>query len=423
MRNMKDSKFKWLGQIPEDWQVIRVKDGFTQKKSKAHQEEPIVLSLARSGVKIRDMENAEGQFASSYYDYNPVDINDMLINPMDLISGDNCSLSKVQGVISPAYVNLRYKEGFIPEFYQYYFKYQYWSKAFFAHGKGVSFENRWTINTETLMKFPLVVPPTAEQQKIADFLNDKCSKIDSLYSDIEKQIEVLKEYKKSAIYEAVTKGLDKTVEMKDSKIKWVGQIPVNWEVGTIKRYCLLKTGKTPSTENIEWFDGDLNWYTPGDFSEIYKLEKSSRTLSEKAKRDKVATIIPSNSVLVIGIGGTAGKVGIVEEECSCNQQVTALIPYNINYKYLLYWMSANSTFLKETAPYTTLPILNNQTIGNYPFICPNNKKEQEEIANFLDKKCSQIDEIISLKEKELETLEGYKKSLIYEYVTGKKEVE
>ena len=99
---MKESGIEWIGLIPNDWEVLRVKDGFTQKKSKAHQEEPVVLSLARSGVKIRDMSSAEGQFAASYYDYNPVAVDDMLINPMDLISGDNCSLSKVEGVISPA---------------------------------------------------------------------------------------------------------------------------------------------------------------------------------------------------------------------------------------------------------------------------------------------------------------------------------
>ena len=96
----------------EIFRLLRVKDGFFQKKSKALQEDPVVLTLARSGVKIRDMSNAEGQFAASYYEYNPVTIDDMLLNPMDLISGDNCSLSKVEGVISPAYVNLRYKKGF-----------------------------------------------------------------------------------------------------------------------------------------------------------------------------------------------------------------------------------------------------------------------------------------------------------------------
>lgn len=139
---MKDSNIEWIGNIPKHWEICKVKNGFYQKKSKACREEPVVLSLARAGVKVRDITTNEGQLASSYYEYNPVTINDILINPMDLVSGANCSLSKVEGVISPAYINLRYKIGYNPQYYNYYFKYQYWSKAFFTYGKGVSFDNR-----------------------------------------------------------------------------------------------------------------------------------------------------------------------------------------------------------------------------------------------------------------------------------------
>lgn len=145
MREMKDSKVKWLGEIPLEWKVERVKHGFVRKKTEAHQDNPIVLSLARTGVRERDISNNEGQIAESYYNYNPVDVDDLLINPMDLYSGANCSISKISGVISPAYVNLRYREGYNPQYYDYYFKLQYWLMAFFAHGKGVSYENRWTL--------------------------------------------------------------------------------------------------------------------------------------------------------------------------------------------------------------------------------------------------------------------------------------
>lgn len=137
MTKMKDSGIRWIGEIPTNWNVIRVKDAFVRKKTKAKQKNPTILSLARSGIKIRDITNNEGQLAENYSDYNPVKIDDLVLNPMDLISGDNCNISKVEGVISPAYINLRYKEGINPEFYNFYFKYQYWCKAFFAHGKGV----------------------------------------------------------------------------------------------------------------------------------------------------------------------------------------------------------------------------------------------------------------------------------------------
>lgn len=249
----------------------------------------------------------------------------------------------------------------------------------------------------------------------------KCSEIDSLYADIQKQIETLEEYKKSVITEAVTKGLNPDVEMKDSGIEWVGKIPAHWKIGCIKRFCMFKTGKTPSTSNKDWFDGELKWFTPCDFSEKYNLTDSERTLSLKAKENNVVSIIPENTVMIVGIGGTAGKIGLTIEECSCNQQITALISKDIFYKYLMYWMISNAKFLKDTAMYTTLPILNNQTIGDYLLICPSNILEQKEIANHLDAKCTEIDGAIAEKKEQLSTLEQYKKSIIYEYVTGKKE--
>ena len=144
-RAMKDSGVEWIGEIPEEWTVRKVKNGFYRKKEEAHQEEPIVLSLARTGVRIRDISNNEGQLAESYYNYNVVSIGDLLLNPMDLYSGANCSISRVSGVISPAYINLGSKAGYNSTYYDYYFKTQYWAMALFAHGKGVSFDNRWTL--------------------------------------------------------------------------------------------------------------------------------------------------------------------------------------------------------------------------------------------------------------------------------------
>ena len=202
--NLVKSDIPWIGDIPEGWSICRVKNLFVRKNEKAHQENPTVLSLARAGVKIRDISINEGQMAESYYDYNPVEPFDLLLNPMDLQSGANCSMSLVTGVISPAYVNLRAKEEACPRFYDYYFKTQYWSMAFFAHGKGISFDNRWTLGTDTLFRYNVPFPSLPEQQKIADLLDDKCSKIDEIIASQEKIIEKLKEYKKSIIYEYVT---------------------------------------------------------------------------------------------------------------------------------------------------------------------------------------------------------------------------
>ena len=203
---MKDSGVEWIGEIPKDWKIGRVKNVFIRKNEKARQENPTILSLARSGVKVRDISTGEGQIAESYYNYNPVEIGDLLLNPMDLYSGANCSISKVSGVISPAYINLKAKKGYNSVYYDYYFKTQYWAMALFAHGKGVSYDNRWTLNAEILFNYYITLPKYHEQEKIANFLDEKVAEIDRLIDNAKKSIEEYKHYKQSVITEAVTKG-------------------------------------------------------------------------------------------------------------------------------------------------------------------------------------------------------------------------
>ena len=209
---MKDTGIQWIGEIPNNWEIRKVKQCFYISKEKAHDSNPTILSLARAGVKIRDISNNEGQLAESYDNYNPVQPGDLLLNPMDLYSGANCSLSEVSGVISPAYVNLRKYIDLNPKFYDYYFKTQYWAMAMFAHGKGVSFDNRWTMNADAVLNYYIPFPSFEEQNKIVERINEKTSEIDSLIEIENQQIYKLKNYKQSVITDAVTKGLDKTAQ-------------------------------------------------------------------------------------------------------------------------------------------------------------------------------------------------------------------
>lgn len=182
---------------------LKVKNCFVVAKDKAHLDDPVILSLARDGVRIRDISTNEGQLADSYYDYNPVKKNDLLLNPMDLVSGANCTLSDKEGVISPAYVNLRNKKGYYSKYYDYFFKTQYWTRNFFACGKGVSFDNRWTLNNDALMNYKIPVIPYDTQKKIADDLDVKINKINKAKKELEDQIQLLERYKRSLINERV----------------------------------------------------------------------------------------------------------------------------------------------------------------------------------------------------------------------------
>lgn len=412
---MKDSGIEWIGAIPEHWNIIKVKDGFYQKKSKAHQENPVILSLARSGVKIRDISTNEGQIAASYYDYNPVAVNDMLLNPMDLISGANCSLSKVEGVISPAYINLRYKKNVNPQFYDYYFKYQYWCMAFFAHGKGISFDNRWTLNNDTLMNYPLLFPQIDEQNKIADYLDKKCGEIDAITAEIQEQINTLEEYKKSVISETVTKGLNPYVPMKDSGIEWIGKIPANWKIEKGK-YCLSYLQKP-----VRQTDEVITCFRDGEVTLRKNRREDGFTMSDKEIGYQGIDV---GDLIVHGMDGFAGAIGISDSRGKASP-VLNVLDTNQNKSFIMYYlrsMAYNGVFIAlATGIRVRTCDTNWGKLKELPYPLPS-KAEQDRIVDYINEQLSQTNDIIADKQEQIKTLEEYKKTLIYEYVTGKKEV-
>ena len=423
MREMKDSKIKWLGGIPLEWKVERVKHGFVRKKAEAHQDNPIVLSLARTGVRERDITNNEGQIAESYYNYNPVDVDDLLINPMDLYSGANCSISKISGVISPAYVNLRYREGYNPQYYDYYFKLQYWLMAFFAHGKGVSYENRWTLNAETLMNYPIIVPTQCEQRKIVDYLDTKCSKIDEIIEKQQAIIEKLKEYKLSVIIEAVTKGLNSNVEMKDSGVEWIGQMPTSWDCTTVGRIATVVRGASPRPAGDPlYFNGnDVPWITVAEVTKgdgKYIDGTETFLTFEGAKQSR---IVEEGTLLLSNSGATLGVPKITRIRGCINDGSVAFYNLSINQEFLLYLFKGRTFELRKQMQGYGQPNLNTTIVKGIEVPLPT-ELEQKAIVDFLDQKCTAIEKTIEDREKAIEKLQKYKKSLIYEVVTGKKEV-
>lgn len=430
MREMKDSGIKWMGSIPSPWFVERVKHGFIRKKMESHQEKPIVLSLARAGIKERDISNNEGQIAESYYNYNPVTIDDLLINPMDLYSGANCSISKIEGVISPAYINLRYLEGHNPNYYDYYFKIQYWMMAFFAHGKGVSFENRWTLNADTLMNYPIITPPYEEQCRIVDYLNDKCVKIDSIIEKQQLIVEKLKEYKLSIITEAVTKGLNPNVEMKDSGVEWIGEIPINWETGKTL-YALSMPITDGPHETPELFDEGIPFVSAEAVScgnGHIDFEHIRGYISQDFYNECCKKYIPQiNDVYMIKSGATTGKVAKVETD-NVFTIWSPLAVFRVDdtkyyYEYLYYFIQSDGyqKQIENKWTYGTQQNIGMRTLEKL-FLCFPSLNEQKQIANYLDDKCAKIDFIIEKQQAIIEKLKEYKKSLIYEVVTGKKEI-
>ena len=418
MREMKATGVEWCPSIPDAWSMGRVKGYFAISKDLSSVINPTVLKLARSGICVKDVTTNEGQMAESYENYNKVLPGDLLLNPMDLYSGANCNVSEIEGVISPAYTNLRYSRSLVPKYYDYYFKIQYWTMAMFAHGKGVSYDNRWTINADGIKNYEIPVPPYDEQVKIVNRINAECEKVDALIANQEAQIEKLKQYKQSLIAEVVTKGLDPNATMKDSGVEWIGPINESFKVATIRSIFQIKKeiiGHEPETV--------LSITQRG-----LKIKDVSVNEGQMAGSYEHYQIVNVGDFAMNHMDLLTGGVGISQYDgvTSPDYRVFRMRSKTMNPKYFLYVLEMyyrNKIFYAfgqgaANIGRCRLPAQNFNAI--WIPVAP--IEEQNRIADYLDKKLSAIEFLILKKTEKIVALNQYKQSLIYEYVTGKKEV-
>ena len=277
------------------------------------------------------------------------------------------------------------------------------------------------MNQSVTGSIPFVCPTLAEQKNIATYLDHKVGQIDATIAEKEQMLEDLKAYRSSIISEAVTKGLDKNVEMKESGVEWIGMIPKHWNINKLKFFADISTGTTPSTDNEEyWKEPTENWYTPSDFcEEKVHLETSSRKVSTTAFQESACRVFKKDVVLVVGIGATLGKIGISRVECSANQQINAIEFYdNVYPLFGVYYLSSLKEVMKSLASAATLAIMNQSVTGSIPFVCPT-LDEQKEIADYLEKKTKSIGSLLNQIEVQIVELKSYKSTLITEAVTGK----
>lgn len=289
-------------------------------------------------------------------------------------------------------------------------------------GQGSTFKELSKGKLEAVL---LCHPLKVEQQAIVCFLNREIAKIDALIAKKERLIELLQEKRTALISHAVTKGLDPTVPMKDSGVEWLGEIPEHWGVYKVKQLSVrIQTGTTPPTSEERYYeDGTVPWYGPGSFGEKLNLTQPVKLIASSAIKERVARLFSSGSTLVVVIGATIGKVGYINHEASTNQQITA-ITFNHNIvdsKYAAYQMKRLEPVLRGIAPSTTLPILDQQEIGDLPFALPP-KEEQADITSYIDNKTSKIDSLISKIKQVISQLNEYRTALISAAVTGKIDV-
>ena len=408
----KDSGLEGLGKVPEHWKVDKFKYQFE-----------LITTPSDSSNKIglENIESTTGRFIKTD---NEFEGNGIAFQPNDIVYGklrpylQKVWLADFAGNAVGDFYVFRCDETNSPAF----IKYVLLSHNFTVEADGSTYGAKMPrVSYEFIGNLKWAMPPLPEQQTIASYLDHKVSQIDALIAEKEKMVADLKAYRSSVITEAVTKGLDKNVEMKESGVEWIGNIPSTWAVLSLKRCATIMTGGTPSTEKEQyWETPTFPWYTPGDFSEddIF-LKDSSRKLDCQAVEEHAAKVFPKNSVLVVGIGATVGKIGIAENECSANQQVNAVVfDSTVCPLFGAYYLYAAKEYLRAQCNSATLPILNQSTMGELKIVLPP-FDEQNRITELINQKVSVIKSGIEEIEHQLSDLKSYKSSLITEAVTGK----
>lgn len=422
-RKMKDSGVEWIGEIPEDWEVVRNKNLFKNKKEIVGNEFETIdrLALTLKGVIDRDKLESGGLQPTNFNTYQKVNKNNLIFKLIDLenINTSRVGLAHKDGMVSPAYVVL-YSNSLKKDIrYYHYFYLSMWHRNIFNMlGDGGVRSN---LNKTDLLNLNTLKINYNEQKSIADFLDKKTQEIDNIISKTKKAIEEYKRYKQSLITETVTKGLDENVEMKYSGIEWIGEIPKHWGLERLKYSFLEHKSKNIGNKeknvlslsygNIVKRNIKDNFGLLPESFESYNIVKPGVIVLRLTdlQNDKKSWRV-----------GISKQIGIITSAYVSLLNKDKKNRYSPYYYYFIHSLDYKKVFynlgdgVRQSMSY--------MDIGNIEIVIPP-LKEQKQIANYLDNKCSQIDQIISTKEKFLREMEAYKKSLIYETVTGKREVE
>lgn len=273
--------------------------------------------------------------------------------------------------------------------------------------------------------FAFPYPNLQEQIAIANFLDKKCVSIDAILRDINAQIECLIKRKKSVIWECVTKGIDSTVKTKNSNEDWIGAVPEHYSIKRIKYIAtLIGSGGTPDTDNLSYYEnGSLNWIQSGDLYKNDYVTSTEKKITHDAVKSMSALKLYSKDFVVVAMyGASVGNTSISMIDSYVNQACCVLKFENDCLRYMYYALKSSNEYLLQQAIGGTQPNISQIIIKNTKIPVPP-IDEQRLIASYLDEKCNAIDALITKKQLEFEKLEKYKKSLIYEYITGKKRVE
>ena len=419
---MINSGIDWLEKIPKGWTTYRNKSLFKNASIKNHGDSKVLSLYRELGVIPKDSRDDNYNVTSLDTDsYKYVEIGDLVINKMKAWSG-SLGVSDYEGIVSPAYYVCKVDYSKVtPRFIHHYLRNSGIVEAYEKLSAGMRI-GQWDLGIDDFLSVEIAIPKQEEQKRIAHTIDNKSKQIDSLIANEEAQIEKLKEYKQSFVTEVVTKGLDSNALMKDSGILFYGRVPSHWKLIATKYLYQIESGATPRSENPNYFDGNIPWITPADYKtdDIF-VSGGRRNLTELGLNSCSATLIPKGSI-IFSKRAPIGSVAINSELLCTNQGCLSCIPKTTDLPmYYYYVMSAMTEQYNLLGSGTTFKEISANNFAN--FILPQPSiQEQKQIVSVLDEECSKVDKLIVIKQKKIEKLYNYKKSLIYEYVTGKREV-
>ena len=431
MREMKDSGIVWVGAMPQAWKMNTIAQIFLQVKCKnTGLQEKNLLSLSYGKVKRKSIDTVEGLLPESFDGYNIIEKDDIVLRLTDL-QNDHTSLrvglAEERGIITSAYLTIRNRSNFCPKYLYYYLHSFDIAKGFYGMGAGV----RQGLNWDGVKWLKILAPSVPEQERIAAFLDAECAEIDAVLEKTRASIEEYKKLKQAVITQAVTKGIRGDRPMKDSGFEWIGEIPVEWRKTQLRHCAAIKSGITLG-KKYEKTDSlvERPYLRVANVQDGY-VDLSVLTTIEVTQDEDLKYRLHAGDVLMTE-GGDRDKLG---RGCVWHGEIEPCLHQN----HIFAVQTSKDTLLPEFLEYLTVSDVGRSyfdvtAIKTTNLACTSSSKvlaftiplpsveEQAEIVEVLNTKCAGIDALIAKKQQYLTEIENYKKSLIYEYVTGKKEV-
>ena len=432
MREMKNSGVEWLGKIPNHWRIRRIKNLFELRNEKNYEalEDVNLISLYtdKGVVQHSDLTETTGNKAVTADGYKIVKEDDIVVNIILCWMGA-VGRSAYNGVTSPAYDVYKPLHDTNSKYYHYLFRTSQFNGECYRYGRGIMLM-RWRTYSTEFRAISVPLPPKDEQERIVEFLDKKLDDVDRLIGNVQTQIEKLKAYKQSLITEVVTKGLDSTVPMKNSGVEWIGEIPEKWSVVPLK--SKFSFGKGLPIKKDDLVEEGIPVISYG---QIHAKWNTGVTTHENLLRYVNESYLESNSSALVKKGdlimadtsedrdgcGNCAYIDIDETVFAGYHTIILNALNSENNKYFAYLFLTDNwrSQIRKAVSGVKLFSISRRILGCVSVLVPNNA---ENIVNYLDAKCAYIDRLIAIKQAKIEKLEQYKRSLIYEYVTGKKEV-